>query len=191
MSKRISFHPGESCELEKRIVLSHAHSIPPVSVHVSQRNVVAPKQSMTMLVNSAYASFSSDYDQARAIYYSNLSAPANTAFRLYTAQRVNVLAGQLGSALLVLVKSTAHNSGQANTAHTIQTLISLRVNGKGPTSLLSTLTESIPPAGTTPSSTTTLYSLSQDNAVEASRNSVLNGITILVYGANGNKSHNH
>ena len=112
----------------------------------------------------------------------------NAAFQNYTTTRVNVLAEQLVSSLLVSPSITSRARGQVDT---LPSLISRRVNGNAPTSLLSTLKASIPPAGSTASAATTLYSLSQDNAIEASRISLINAVGILKNGDFGNSARKH
>jgi hypothetical protein len=196
MKRSKGFIPSAFDHLEDRVVLSsyRGYSVVVSGLHPHQNVLTRHQMSVVAEVNQAFASFQGDYDQARATYFASIlnqptPNPATTqAFTLYTQQRVNLLAQQLISSFLQYKVATARQHGQPST---LQVLISHRIigiNGEATAgSLANSLLATIPPAGTS-APTATLYSLSQDNAIEAAQVAVLNGAGILRNGDFGNTS---
>ncbi len=196
MERKHKFIPSAFDHLEDRVVLSTYRGSSVVVSGLHPRQNVLNRHQMTVVaeVNQAFSSFQNDYDQARATYFASIvnestasTATAN-AFKFYTTQRVSLLAQQLISSFLQYKPSTARQHGQPST---LQVLINHRIigiNGE-PTagSLENSLLTTIPPAGTS-APTATLYSLSQDNAIEAAQVAILNGAGILRNGDFGNTS---
>ena len=77
---------------------------------------------------------------------------------------------------------------------TLQVLVNRKIiNPQGqdpPGSLGQALLASIPAPGTS-AATASLYSLTQDNAIESARDAVLNGVAIVKSGAFGNSTSSH
>jgi hypothetical protein len=194
MERRRKFRPTAPDALEARLVMSHGPSraASVLLSGVTGSGVIQRGQaqaSITALVNTAYASFEADYTQARSLYLASIQGPQAAgsvqAFQVYTTQRVNVLAQQLTSSLLESPQATVRVKGQANT---LSALISRRVsNVNVSTSLMKALMSSIPAMGLSPASQT-LYSLSEDNAIEASQIAVINGVNIMKFQDFGNKA---
>ena len=196
MKRKQKFIPSAFDHLEDRVVLStyRGSSVVVSGLHPRQ-NVLNRRQTTVVAeVNQAFSSFQSDYDQARATYFasianqSSVSTATTQAFTLYTQQRVSLLAQQLISSFLQYKSATARPHGQPST---LQVLINHRIigiNGQATAgSLANSLLTTIPPAGTS-APTATLYSLSQDNAIEAAQVAILNGAGILRNGDFGNTS---
>ncbi len=196
MKRNHKFLPSAFDHLENRVVLSsyRGSSVVVSGLHPRQ-NVLNRRQTTVVAeVNQAFSSFQSDYDQARATYFasianqSSVSTATTQAFTLYTQQRVSLLAQQLISSFLQYKSATARPHGQPST---LQVLINHRIigiNGQATAgSLANSLLTTIPPAGTS-APTATLYSLSQDNAIEAAQVAILNGAGILRNGDFGNTS---
>ncbi len=196
MKRNHKFLPSAFDHLENRVVLSsyRGSSVVVSGLHPRQ-NVLNRRQTTVVAeVNQAFSSFQSDYDQARATYFasianqSSVSTATTQAFTLYTQQRVCLLAQQLISSFLQYKSATARPHGQPST---LQVLINHRIigiNGQATAgSLANSLLTTIPPAGTS-APTATLYSLSQDNAIEAAQVAILNGAGILRNGDFGNTS---
>jgi len=196
MKRNHKFLPSAFDHLEDRVVLSsyRGSSVVVSGLHPRQ-NVLNRRQTTVVAeVNQAFSSFQSDYDQARATYFasianqSSVSTATTQAFTLYTQQRVSLLAQQLISSFLQYKSATARPHGQPST---LQVLINHRIigiNGQATAgSLANSLLTTIPPAGTS-APTATLYSLSQDNAIEAAQVAILNGAGILRNGDFGNTS---
>jgi len=144
-------------------------------------------------VNQAFDSFQSDYDQARATYFASISNQAaspssatTAAFMLYTTQRVSLLAQQLISSFIQTPQGTANAKGQQPT---LSILINRKIIGGTEThpagSLANALLNSIPTTATS-APTMSLYTLSQDSAIESARVAVLNGLSIIKNMAFGN-----
>ena len=152
---------------------------------------------MTAEVNLAFDSFQNDYDQARATYFASIqnqttpSASTIAAFQLYTTQRVSLLAQQLVGIFVQSPQGTSHAPGQP---YAVQHLVSTKIIGtnvKHPQgTLYQSLTQSIPQPGTS-APTSTLFTLTQDNAIETARTSVLNGVSIIKSGAFGIQKVSH
>lgn len=201
MRKRHAFRPSEMFELEKRVVLSRV--VPPVPALVSGLSVrgrgarparIAPT---TESVDKAFASFTEDYSQARGIYFASLAGPAGDADRQafinFTEQRVNVLAQELVNSLLAASPRRGRQKGDAQPFEGIPRLVGRRINARqangafGEGTLAESLIDSIPAANTSPA-TAALFALSQDNAIEAARVGVLNGITVFKVNNAGRKN---
>ncbi len=202
MKRRHAFTPSAGDALESRVVLSHGHVTRGLSVVVSglsprQQVLNARQQPVVAEVNQAFASFQSDYGQARSTYFASIlnQAPGTSAvsgsvaaFTLYTTQRVELLAEQLISSFLQYVPGTSRVIGHPSTLK--QLVLSKIVNPQprsgAPTGLLlQSLINTIPPAGASPS-TESLYTLSQNNAIEAAQVTVINAVNITKNGDFGN-----
>ncbi len=200
MKQKHGFVPSAIDHLEDRVVLSRTTQ--GLSVVVSglsprSRLLNREQQAFTAEVNQAFQSFSNDYDQARATYFASISnqsnpTPATTnAFTLYTTQRVSLLSQQLINIFIQSPAGTAKAPGQP---FALKQLIASKIIGpqgqhpKG--SLASSLLQTIPQPGiSTP--TSSLYTLSQDDAIETARVAVLNGLSIVKNGAFGIQKVSH
>jgi len=180
--------------LESRIVPSAttqglASVVRGLSPHLRVLN--RKQQAMTAEVDQAFGSFQNDYDQARATYFASIqnqpspSAATTNAFSLYTTQRVSLLAQQLVNIFIQSPQGTSKAQGQP---YALKQLIATKIIGaqgqhpKG--SLANSLQETIPQPGTS-APTSTLYTLSQDNAIETAQTAFLNGVSIMKNGAFG------
>jgi hypothetical protein len=201
MERRRAYSPSALDRLEDRVVLSHQPTRG-LSVVVSglfphQQVINRHQQPVVAEVNQAFASFASDYGQARATYFasilnqSNPSMATTNAFVVYTKQRVSVLAQQVISSFLQAPEGTARAHGQPEA---LKQLISMKIcgpQGQEPVgSLVHSLINTIPPAGISAPSAS-LYSSSQDNAIESARVAVINGINIVKNGDFGNQTNSH
>ena len=155
-------------------------------------------------VNQAFDSFQNDYDQARATYFASIQASggstsavnsAMTAFTDYTQQRTEVLAQQIVSSFVQTPQGTAKAPSQP---YALKSLVESKIigpKGRGPAgSLIDSLKGTIPQIDAsvlTSSPTTSLYTLTQDNAIEAARTAVLNGVSIMKSGAFGIQKVHH
>ncbi len=153
--------------LEIRLVPSHAAA-----------SVVPSAASIQDQVNREFDAFQVDYEQARSTYYSSIQnlpnpGPATIyAFTSYTTQRVSLLAqevlGTIGQA----------RPGTART-RSLEHLVRVRIIGPRDQmpygSLAQALLASPPQPGTT-APTSSLYSLSEDAAIESARVAILNGV---------------
>jgi hypothetical protein len=202
MERRPKFRPAALDVLESRLVLHGGHTKHAVSVVVSglnpqQQVLNGQQQSLIAEVNQAFNSFTSDYDQARATYFASIEGvatpnPATTgAFKLYTKQRVSLLAQQIISSFLQSPNGTARAKKEPPVLKTLLATKIINTTGGDPTgSLSNSLMVNIPPPGTS-APTASLYSLSQDVAIETARDEVINGTNIVKTGAFGvQTSHN-
>jgi hypothetical protein len=149
------------------------------------------QQAFAAEINQAFDSFQNDYDQARATYFASISNQSNpstatmNAFMDYTTQRVFLLAAQLQN---IFIQSPQGTAKAPNQPYALKQLISTKIIGsqgempKG--SLEKSLLDTIPAPGTS-APTESLYTLSQDNAIEAARVATLNGLSIIKNGAFG------
>ena len=200
MKPRHGFVPSALDHLESRIVLSRTtQGLSAVVSGLSPRSRVLNReqQAFTAEVGQAFQSFSNDYDQARATYFASISnqpnpSPATTdAFTLYTTQRVSLLAQQLINIFIQSPQGTAKAPGQP---YALKQLVSSKIIGpqgqhpKG--SLACSLLQTIPQPGTS-TPTSSLYTLSQDDAIETAQVAVLNGLSIMKNGAFGIQKVSH
>ncbi len=203
MRRKTGF-PFMLCErLEDRFVLNGSHAAKQLSVVVSglsprQQVLNSHQQPVIAEVNQAFSSFQNDYGQARGTYFASIqnqtpgadaTKSAATAFTLYTTQRLELLAQQLISSFLQEPQGASHAKGQTIT---LKQMISKKIinpqTRNGPTGLLyQSLTTSIPPAGAS-ASTESLYTLSQDNAIQAAQVTVTNAVGVLRNGQFGNRT---
>jgi hypothetical protein len=149
------------------------------------------QQAFSAEINQAFDSFQSDYDQARATYFASIqnqatpSAATTNAFTLYTTQRVSLLSQQLINIFIQSPLGTAKAKGEPPA---LKQLISTKIIGssgqhpKG--SLAQSLVDTIPAPGTS-APTSSLYTLSQDDAIETARVAILNGLSVIKNGAFG------
>jgi hypothetical protein len=194
MRRKHGFVPSALDQLESRVVLSRTTQ--GLSVVVSgltprQRVLSREQQAFSAEINQAFSSFQSDYDQARATYFASISnqtspsAATTNAFTLYTEQRVSLLAQQLINILIQSPVGTAKAPGQP---YALKSLISKQIIGpQGQTpkgSLAKSLLVTIPQPGTS-APTASLYTLSQDNAIQTAQDAILNGVSIMKNGAFG------
>jgi hypothetical protein len=201
MRKRNGYRPELNDELETRVVLSHGGFRNP-SVLLSGLTPRAQSlgrlgsQSLIALTNKAFDSFVQDYTQARGAYLSTLNTPSgkdsNTAFQNYTQYRVALLAQQIVSTALM---SPLSNSKQSGTGSSLRGLVSRKINGTDalgftPGTLGNALINATPSAmASAPAAA--LDSLAQDQAIEAARVGVINGLNIIKNGDFGNSNHFH
>jgi hypothetical protein len=200
MKRRQGFIPSAVDQLEARVVLSRttlglATVVGGLSPHLRVLN--RRQQAMTAEVQQAFASFQNDYDQARATYFSSIQnqaspSPATTnAFTQYTTQRVSLLAQQLVNIFVQSPQGTAKAPGQP---YAVQHLISTKIIGdniKHPQgTLYESLIQSVPQPGTS-APTSTLYTLSQDNAIQTAQVAILNGVSMMKNGAFGIQKNSH
>jgi hypothetical protein len=200
MERRSKFSPTAVEALETRLVLHHGGTSHAVSVVVSglkpQAQVLTAKQDTVVAeVNQAFNSFTSDYDQARATYFASIegvSSPGmatTNAFKLYTKQRVSLLAQQIISSFLQSPNGTARAKGEPPVLKTLLNTKIINTTATDPTgSLSNSLMANIPPPGIS-APAASLYSLSQDVSIETARDEVINGTNIVNTGAFGVTNH--
>lgn len=193
MKRNHGFVPS-AFNLESRVVLSKTTQglsvvVSGLSPHLKAIN--REQQAFSAEINQAFASFQSDYDQARATYFASIqnqatpSMATTNAFTLYTTQRVSLLAQQLINIFIQSPQGTAKAQGQP---YALKQLVSTKIIGpEGQTpkgSLAKSLLITIPQPGTS-APTASLYTLSQDNAIQTAQDAVLNGLSMLKKGAFG------
>lgn len=191
MERRHGFIPSSLEQLEGRVVLSKttlglSSVVSGLSPHLRVLN--RQQQALTAEVDQAFDSFQNDYDQARATYFSSLQTSpstdtsAMTAFMDYTKERTSLLAQQLVSSFIQTPQGTAKGRNQP---YALKSLVTSKIIGPKPAgTLYMSLLNTIPPPGTS-APTTTLYSLSQDNAIATAQTAILNGVSIIKNGAFG------
>jgi hypothetical protein len=194
MKRKHAFIPSLLDQLESRVVLSKTTQglsvvVSGLSPHLRVLN--RQQQAFSAEINQAFTSFQSDYDQARATYFASIlnqtspSTATTSAFTLYTTQRVSLLAQQLINVFIQSPAGTAKAKGQP---YALKSLIANKIigpQGQAPKgSLAKSLLTTIPQPGTS-APTSTLYSLSQDNAIQTAQVAVLNGLSIVKNGAFG------
>jgi hypothetical protein len=196
MERRSKFRPLAVDALESRMVLSHGakgHAVSVVTTGLTPQQQVlsAKQQSVVAQVDQAFSSFTSDYDQARATYFASIEGVANpgttttAAFKLYTKQRVSLLAQQIISSFLQSPNGTAHSKGEPPVLKTLLNTKIINTTSADPTgSLSNSLMANIPPPGIS-APAASLYSLSQDVAIETALDEVINGTNIVNTGAFG------
>ena len=183
-------------QLESRVVLSQttqglAVVVSGLSPH--QRALNRKQQAFTAEINQAFSSFQSDYDQARATYFASIvnqpnpSTATTNAFSLYTTERVSLLAQQL---INIFIQSPEGTSKGQRQPYALKQLISNKIIGPHKDTLVKSLIATIPPAGTS-APTSSLYTLSQDNAIQAAQVAVLNGLSIVKNAAFGIEKTQH
>jgi hypothetical protein len=200
MKRKHGFIPSALDQLESRVVLSKttqglAVVVSGLSPHL--RAINRKQQAFSAEINQAFSSFQSDYDQARATYFASIQntaspdAATTDAFTLYTSQRVSLLAQQLINIFIQSPAGTAKGQGQP---YALKSLISSKIIGpqgempKG--SLAKSLIATVPQAGTS-APTSSLYTLSQDNAIQTAEVAVLNGLSIFKTGGFGIEKAQH
>lgn len=120
MKRRHGFIPSALGQLESRVVLSRTTE--GLSVVVSGlsprlRVLNRQQQALSAEIQQAFASFQSDYGQARATYLASIagptppSQPTTDAFTLYTDQRVTLLSQQLINVFIQSPQGTAKAPG--------------------------------------------------------------------------------
>lgn len=204
MERRRQFTPSVSDRLEARVVLSQTTLGLSTVVSGLAPHLQALNRKQTALVaevNQAFDSFQADFDQARATYFASLqtspgsAGPAMTAFQDYTKQRTLLLAQQLVSSFVQTPQGASRAPGQPAALKQLVESKVIGPKGKGPEgSLIQSLTETNGQLGSpalVSSPTTTLYTLSQDNAIATARTAVLNGVSIIKNGAFGIQKVNH
>jgi hypothetical protein len=194
MKRTHSFVPSAFDRLESRVVLSRTTQglsvvVSGLAPHLKALN--RQQQAFSAEISQAFTSFQNDYDQARATYFASIlnqtnpSTATTNAFTLYTQQRVSLLAQQLVNIFIQSPQGTAKAKGQP---YALKSLIENKIigpQGQAPKgSLAKSLLTTIPQPGTS-APTSTLYSLSQDNAIQTAQVAVLNGLSIVKNGAFG------
>jgi hypothetical protein len=190
MRARNQFRPEAVDGLEPRLALHHGSS----SISVVTTGLLGPNQgfsanqtpSITTLVNQSFASFEEDYTQSRSIYISAIQAHTaatadSSALNQYTQQRVILLGQQLLNNLFQASPHIQHEHGVTDPA----TIITKKIDGQPATlnktnpfnygTLGCALLQSTPSASASPTAIS-LDSLAQDNAIEAARVAMINGI---------------
>jgi hypothetical protein len=195
MERRSKFGSMTLESLESRVVLSHggghAASVVVSGLKPQAQVLNGKQQTIVAEVNQAFNSFTSDYDQARATYFASIEGVANptsattAAFKLYTKQRVSLLAQQIISSFLQSPNGTARSKGEPPVLKTLLNTKIINPTAADPTgSLSNSLMANIPPPGIS-APAASLYSLSQDVAIETARDEVINGTNIVNTGAFG------
>jgi len=210
MRARRKFTPSlQSTELEKRLVLSGYHGPNRMGAAVLLHRFQGPARafrlmtpppapaSVAALVDRAYQSFQQDYGAVRATYLSSVSNGTATsedkaAFDKFTTQRVGLLAQEVTNSFLVYAASTSRGKKSDSALPLVIRSISGQTdnrmnNPRGSSSLVTNLTTSTPAPDASPT-TVALSTIAQDNAIEASRVSTLNGVTIIRSGSFGSRA---
>ncbi len=193
MRRKHRFVPIALGELERRVVLSKTTQglsvvVSGLSPHLKVLN--RKQQAFSAEVEQAFASFQSDYDQARATYFASIASqtsnPASmTAFSLYTNQRVSLIAQQIINIFVQSPQGTAKAPGQPYGLNHLVTTKLIGTQGQTPKgSLAKALLETIPQPGSS-APVASLYTLSQDDAIQSAQVAVLNGLSMLKNGAFG------
>jgi hypothetical protein len=200
MKPRHGFVPSALDHLESRIVLSRTtEGLSVVVSGLSPRLRVLNRrqQAMSAEIQQAFTSFQNDYDQARATYFASISnqaspsAATTNAFTLYTTQRVSLLAQQLINVFIQSPQGTAKAPGQPYALTHLITSKIIGAQGQHPKgSLASSLLQTIPQPGTS-APTSSLYTLSQDDAIQTAQVAILNGLSIVKNGAFGIQKVSH
>jgi hypothetical protein len=147
--------------------------------------------SITTLVNQSFTSFEEDYTQTRSIYISAIQAGTATsndtsALNQYTQQRVDLLAQQILNNFFQSSVYVNHQAGATDPS----SIITKKIDGP-PTSTSST--NPVPfnngtlgkalylatPSPTASSTSIALDTLAQDNAIEAARVAIINGLNAV------------
>ena len=184
MGQKHRFFPTQWDRLERRVVLSHSALGTPIVVsglYPQQRVLDRQQQSVAAEVNQVFDSFQGAYSQARGTYFTSIQDQANpsgattNAFALYTTQQVSLLSQQILNIFVQTKRSPAQS-------HALKRLVAKTIIGANqqspPGSLAGSLLETIPQPGTS-APTASLYSLGQDNAIQAARVAILNGVKNL------------
>jgi hypothetical protein len=195
MYRKHAYIPSAIDQLENRVVLSQttqglAVVVSGLSPH--QRALNRKQQAFSAEITQAFSSFQSDYDQARATYFASIANQTNpstattNAFSLYTTERVSLLAQQLINIFIQSPEGTAKGQGP----YALKQLISNKILGPSKGTLNKSLLATIPQPGTS-APTASLYTLSQDNAIQSAQVAVLNGLSIVKNGAFGIEKTQH
>jgi hypothetical protein len=184
MRRNCAFIPSPLDLLEKRVVLSRTALGTPVVVsglYPHQGILSRQQQSVAAQIDQVFNSFQNDYDEARATYFTSIqnqvspSQATTNGFVFYTTQRVSLLAQEI---LNVFVQTKR----APKQPHGLKRLVTTKIIGAQgqmlPGSLAQSLLQTIPQPGTT-APTSSLYSLSEDDATEAARVAILNGVNNL------------
>lgn len=205
MQPRNRFRPGQVEGLEERKVLSGS-SVTVATVSALQgplsRAARTKAPSVAAQVNDSFASFSRDFNATRGIYFASIQArtapigqspgmdntdPAGdyASFQRYTRQRVNLLAQQLRNTFQQTSLYTNPKKGKGGDPLAV---IATRINKPAETisakqpfddgTLGKALFQSTPEPNASPTAVA-LNALAEDNAIEAARISILNGINSL------------
>jgi hypothetical protein len=155
----------------------------------SASSIASIDAAASALVDAAASSASSATAASAATPSAATVDAATTAFQDYTEQRTLLLSQQLISSFVQTPQGTARAPGQPPA---LKQLIDTKIigpKGKGPDgSLIASLNQTnseIDTSMLSSSPTTTLYTLSEDNAIQAARTAVLNGVSIIKSGAFG------
>lgn len=191
-------------QLEARVVLSQGFAAPAALVlnPVRNRARVLRRSSPQDKVNLAFDRFTNDYLQAQQVYISAATAGlanADTTFKDYTTQRVNLLSQELVKALGRLPGATSKLKPNQRLNQPISTALQSflfrKINGttvQGATgsydniSLLTALTAAVPSSSATnplPAPAATLFTLKAASAIQAARLNTTNAAFWMSSGA--------
>ncbi len=197
----------DGLELEARVVLSQgALTTSALVLNPVQHSPRALRHlSPQVRVNQAFDQFTTDYLQAQQVYLDSTGLTnADTTFKNYIAQRVNLLAQELIQALGRLPGATSKlRPSQRLTpsmSTTLQSFLFRKINGTTATtatssydniSLLTALNNAVPPApaaGTTLSpAAATLFTLQASNAIQTARINTENAAYLMSSGTYKNQ----
>ncbi|WP_435020800.1 hypothetical protein TA3x_002027 [Tundrisphaera sp. TA3] len=213
MRARRNFQPGFVEALEERKVLSGAGGgvATTAALHrPSDRGARGQSSSVVAMVNASFSAFIREYGATRAVYLSSIQArtapigatstnpitgdPAGdlAAINQYTQQRVDLLAQQLRNNFQqspIYGKKDRDNPSDPMAIITKKINASTNANGKIPFDK-GTLGRALFQATPSPTASPTaiaLNSLAQDNAIEAARVAIINGINTFKH--NSTKKH--
>src|SRR5208337_1125291 len=186
----------DGLELEARVVMSQGALTSPALVlsPVQQSPRALRHLSPQNRVNQAFDQFTTDYLQAQQVYLDSTGLTnADTTFKNYIAQSVNLLAQELVQALGRLPGATAKLQPKQridpSLSTTLQSFLFRKINGTNTTydniSLLTALNNAVPTpaAGTTLSpAAVTLFTLQASNAIETARINTENAAYLMSSG---------
>ena len=195
MSRRGKFTPEAiaGVRLEERVVLTGGATLgAPVLLRAFHAPVRASRASVSTLVGLAYDSFQQDFNQVRAVYLNSVqagtaSADDATAFKTYIGQRTTLLAQQVANSFL-----TYPSGAGKHQSNSVLPLLASKINSNDSnTGSLRTSLVSSAPASNASATTVALSTVSQDDAIEASRVNTLNAVTIVRNGYFGTSKGRH
>ena len=209
MRKKHQFVPScfQVSQLEDRIVLNGSTRQLANSVLLQGLNVPVrgfrphSAAAVSALVNLAYQSFQQDFGAARATYIASIAngtaSPADeTAFKNFITQRTNLLAQQVTNSFLLYGPGAMRGRGLDSPLPLIVNAISgvndsnTKVRPRATVPLATQLSTSTP-SPTDSATTISLDTIAQDNAIQASNVTTLNGVTIVRNGNFGNGTSHH
>ena len=188
-----SFH-RRSTSSKSRVVLSRTTQ--GLSVVVSGlsprlRVLNREQQAFTAEINQAFSSFQSDYDQARATYFASISESDKPERgddqRVHALHEPACISARAAVDQHLHPVAAGHREGTGSAVRDQVACQNKIIGPQGETpkgSLAKSLLETIPQPGTS-APTSSLYTLSQDNAIQTAQDAVFNGLSIIKNGAFG------